>query len=68
MTVAKKSQTPPPGFKLAYARNHGESAWTRFGVQARAAEYLARCAPLDADIWVQYGCIGGRDVIYVRVK
>lgn len=68
MTLAKKTDNPPAGFKPAYSRTTGTGEWSAFGTQPKAPAYLERLAAIDPDVWVQYGNREGRDVIYVRVK
>ncbi|OUI90755.1 hypothetical protein HK17_13480 [Acetobacter indonesiensis] len=66
MSIAKKSDTPPHGFILAYARKSGDREWVCFKANHPSPASLEGMAAIDAGIWVQYGNRDGRDVIYVR--
>ncbi|MCC6105924.1 hypothetical protein [Acetobacter sp.] len=48
--ITTKKITIPPTFKIAYSKPTYAREWTRFGIQARAPEYLLQMAAGSDDV------------------
>ncbi|MDN7356346.1 hypothetical protein [Acetobacter senegalensis] len=62
--ITSKKITIPPTFKIAYSKPTYAREWTRFGIQAKAPEYLLQMAAGSDDVIA--ATHGGVTEIYVR--
>ncbi|MCG4256899.1 hypothetical protein [Acetobacter senegalensis] len=62
--ITTKKITIPPTFKIAYSKATYAREWTRFGIQAKAPDYLLQMAAGSDDVIA--ATHGGVTQIFVR--